>query len=206
MSKRLDLILELINPHSKGVIDVGTDHGYIPVHLAMNDFAGKIIASDINSSPLNTARKNAIDHDVTEKIDFRISDGLTDCHQDEVDTIIIAGLGGEMICDIIDRAEWTMDYRYTIIAQPVTKSEVLRYWLLNNGYSILRELCVTDAGIPYSILKIRYTGINSTYSDAELYVGKSPSKDLIDKVLRSLEKKPESLFYQQIIADLRSMK
>ncbi len=206
MSKRLDCILSLISLHSKGVIDVGTDHGYVPVHLALNDFPGKIIASDINNAPLNMARQNAVVHDVSDAIDFRISDGLSECHPDEVDTIIIAGLGGDMICDIIDRAEWTMDYGYTIIAQPVTKPEVLRYWLVNNGYSILQDICVTDTGIPYSILKIRYTGVNSTYSDAELFVGKAPSGELTDKVLKSLEKKPESFFYRQIITELRSMK
>ena len=201
MNKRLKLIADLITD-SFGVIDVGTDHGYLPISLRKNGFIGKLIASDINKEPLSVARENAFDYGCTD-IDFQLSDGLDSCDPNEIDTIVIAGLGGDLICEILDRAEWTMDSRFHIIAQPMTKAEILRFWLVNNGYFIENEYPVNDRGREYSILSIRYRGLNQKYSDAELFIGKNPSKGFINKTIRMLSKKPYSPFYETIINDLR---
>ena len=153
-----------------GVIDVGTDHGYLPAHLAKNGFSGNIIASDINSLPLQTAVNTARAEGVEDRICFILSDGLENCPPDAVDTIVIAGMGGDTICGILDRAEWCMNEKYQLLLQPVTKAEILRFWLAYNGFDFVDEIAVEDSGIIYQIISARY-GTGVSLSDAELFIG-----------------------------------
>ena len=169
MNKRLQAIYSLIC-HGKGVVDVGTDHGYIPVALAQNGYGGKIIASDIRSGPLQAARSSAESAGVEDKIDFLLSDGLDGCEKSAIDTIVIAGMGGDTICGILDRAEWCMTPDYTLILQPMTKAEVVRYWLAYNGYEFLDEVLVKDGGIIYQVIRARIKE-NTSLSLAELFTG-----------------------------------
>ena len=83
---------------------------------------------------------------------------------------MIAGMGGDTICGILDRAEWCMTPDYTLILQPVTKAEVVRYWLAYNGYEFLDEVLVRDGGIIYQIIRSRIKE-NTPLSLAELYTG-----------------------------------
>lgn len=169
MNKRLQAIYSLIC-QGRGVVDVGTDHGYIPVVLAQNGYAGKIIASDIRSGPLQAARSSAESAGVEEKIDFLLCDGLDGCEKSAIDTIVIAGMGGDTICGILDRAEWCMTPDYTLILQPMTKAEVVRYWLAYNGYEFLDEVLVKDGGIIYQVFRARIKE-NTSLSLAELFTG-----------------------------------
>ena len=100
MNKRLQIISEYIS--NKGFVDVGTDHGYLPIHMAENGYKGKIFASDVNADPLNKAIHNANDAGVSDKIDFFLCDGLEKCPRDEIDTIVVAGMGGDMIVKILN--------------------------------------------------------------------------------------------------------
>ncbi len=170
MNRRLAAILDEIQDGT-GVIDVGTDHGYLPAALAKRGYPGNIIASDINEGPLNAAKTTADNEGLTDRIKFLLCDGLSACDPETVDTIVIAGMGGDLICRILDQAEWTMDARYTMILQPMTKAEVLRYWLSNNEYGILSEHLVEDNNKIYSILTVRFGGYCPSLSDAELFLG-----------------------------------
>ena len=169
MNKRLKLITKHITG-AVGVIDVGTDHGYLPIALAECGYKGNIIASDINSDPLNKAIYNATQAGLYGKIQFRLSDGLSGCCPEEVDTIVIAGMGGDTICGILDRAEWCMAENYKLILQPMTKAEILRYWLINNGFVIRSEERVKENGTIYQIIVTSFED-NSTLTDAELFTG-----------------------------------
>ena len=153
-----------------GLIDVGTDHGYLPVWLAKNGYSGRLFASDINPGPLASARKTAREAAQEYRIRFLLCDGLEKCPPDEIDTIVIAGMGGDLICDILDRAEWCLNGSYTLILQPMTKAEVLRYWLINNGFFLTDERLVRDGAFLYQIIKARFSE-NMSLSDAELYSG-----------------------------------
>ncbi len=170
MNKRLEAIYDLIED-GRGVIDVGTDHGYIPAALAKNGYSGQIIASDINAGPLESARRTALNSGVQDKIQFVLCDGLEGCDPKAVDTIVIAGMGGDTICGILDGAEWCMTPEYTLILQPMTKAEVVRYWLAYNGYEFLNEELVKDSGTIYQIIRAR-TRENTRLSNAELFTGK----------------------------------
>ena len=169
MDKRLEKIAQMIQ-NGRGVADVGTDHGFLPVRLARNGYTGRLFASDINPGPLSAARRSAEAAGAEDRIEFLLCDGLEDCPRDEIDTIVIAGMGGDAICGILDRAEWCMDGGYTLLLQPMTKAEVLRYWLVNNGFRLTREAIVPDGRAFYQIIEARCAG-NMPLSDAELFVG-----------------------------------
>ena len=169
MNKRLETIADMVR-NGRGLIDVGTDHGYLPVWLARRGYTGFLYASDINASPLASARKTAREALVEDRIEFLLCDGLDGCPPEKIDTIVIAGMGGDLICRILDRAEWCLNEAYTLILQPMTKAEVLRYWLVNNGFSLQEERIVCDGGKLYQVILSRYTG-NMSLNDAELFAG-----------------------------------
>ncbi len=170
MNKRLELIASIL-PHGRGFADVGTDHGYLPVYMAQHGYSGKIIASDINEGPLSTAVASARQAGVEDRICFRLCDGLDGCGSEELDTVVIAGMGGDTICGILDRADWVMSRDILPILQPMTKAEVLRYWLTNNDFAICGEWLIEENGEIYQILSARF-GARTPLSDAELFTGK----------------------------------
>lgn len=170
MSKRLDKIASFIEP-GLGVADVGTDHGYIPVMLCRRGYEGNIIATDINEGPLNKARMSLLKAGFADKVELLLCDGLDACNPDLVNTIIVAGMGGDTIAGILDRAEWCAREDVRLILQPVTKAEILRYWLINNDFCITDESFVKENGTIYQIICAKQ-GKSESYSDAELFIGK----------------------------------
>ena len=172
MDQRLLNIFDLIDHNARGVCDVGTDHGLIPINLALNGFSGDLIATDINEGPLRRAMENARSHSVYERITFCRFDGLPACLSAKFDTAVIAGMGGDLICSILDRADWIFSENYVLILQPMSKPEVLRYYLVNNGFDISDDVLAEDNGRTYQIIRCRFTGVNDHYADAELYLGK----------------------------------
>ena len=194
MEQRLSCIYALIRS-GRGVIDVGTDHGYLPVRLACEGYPGRIYASDLREGPLAAARRSAEQSGVSDRIRFLLSDGLEGCPPGEVDTIVIAGMGGDTICGILDRAEWCMDPAYRLILQPMTKAEVLRYWLCNNGFTVEEERLVEEGDTIYQIICAVFSGHNETLSDAELWIGKRGLADpvvyqkAVDLEIRRIERR-----------------
>ena len=169
MNKRLQAIEALVRP-GRGLIDVGTDHGYLPVSLARHGYPGTLIASDLREGPLNAARRSAAQSGLGERICFVLADGLDGCDPAAIDTIVVAGMGGDTVCGILDRADWCLDPRYRLILQPMTRAEVLRFWLTNNGFVIEEERLVEDAGEIYAILTARFGG-EMRLTDGELFTG-----------------------------------
>ena len=101
LSKRLNWIIEKLDK-VEIIMDVGTDHGYIPIYLVKNNIAKKVIASDINKEPLKKAKINASLDGVLDKIDLRLGGGLSPLKNREAEAVIIAGMGGNLIRDILE--------------------------------------------------------------------------------------------------------
>ena len=197
--KRLEKILSMIDSRI-GVADVGTDHGFLPVSLALQGYCGNLFATDIHAAPLEAAKRAAEEAGVKDRIRFCLTDGLDGIDPRMLDTIVIAGLGGDVICSILDRAEWTMDPAYRMILQPMTKAEVLRFWLCNNGYEIPAEHLVQENGRIFRILSVRFSGDNTPMTDAELYLGKTSLTEredcygqLLEQEIERMRKKTEGL-------------
>ena len=172
LSKRLEKIARLI-PLSGGVVDIGTDHGHLPVWLAQNGHSGKLTATDIKKGPLSVARKTAARFGQARRLDFVLCDGLSGIDASDFGTIVIAGMGGETIAHILSEAPWTRDSSrpLMLILQPMTKSQLLRLWLFENGYEVLSESLVEDGRIFEIICATGARGFPLPYSPAELLTG-----------------------------------
>lgn len=163
-------------PRGARLADVGTDHGYLPVMLLQRRLIQSAIASDINEEPLSHARRTAAEYGVTEGIEFRLCNGLSAIGADEVDTVVIAGMGGEMIINILSTAPWELKSDITLLLQPMTKPEILRAWLVTNGYKITRERLVRDKGVLYAVI-IATAGESAAISMAQAYCGVETAHD-----------------------------
>ena len=168
LQPRLHAIADLV-PDGARLVDVGTDHGFIPVSLLLADRIRSAIASDIGAAPLDHARRTADKYDVASQMDFRLCDGLSAIAPDEVDTIVIAGMGGDNIASILSAAPWTKDGALLLL-QPMSKAEVLRRYLPENGYKVVAEQLVADKGVIYPILSVR-GGEMPAASESQAYGG-----------------------------------
>lgn len=167
LQPRLQMLANLV-PQGTVVADIGTDHGYLPVWLLQEGRIKHAIASDINARPLDHARQTAAEYGVDGQIEFRLCSGL-DCYTPgEADTIVIAGMGGETIVSILESAPWTR--RAYLLLQPMTKTEYLRTWLADKGYSFTAEQLVFDKDFLYPILCVT-GGESRALTEAEAYGG-----------------------------------
>lgn len=154
MGPRLRAIAALAPDDCACLADIGTDHGYIPVSLLLEGRIGRAVAADIGPLPLEHARRTAALYGVTGTIDFRLGDGLAVLTPGEADTIIIAGMGGDAITGILSAAPWSRDGPLLLL-QPMSRAEVLRAWLPENGYAVLHEELAQDKGVLYPIFSVR---------------------------------------------------
>jgi len=158
-------------PVGARVVDIGTDHAFLPIYLIESKIATKAIASDVRIGPLSVARNNIKKSATGENIDLRLSDGLDEIGCEEVDTVIIAGVGGELITDIINRAKWLKDSKYKLILQPMSSAMELRKFLSENNFQIHKELAVISVGRIYSIIEAVYTGKECRNDPLFCYIG-----------------------------------
>lgn len=150
LSKRLAAAASLLEG-TGCVLDVGTDHGYLPVWLAQRGTAARIAASDLRKGPLFRAMQSAEEYGVAEKIEFFLSDGLRSIDSG-FDEIVAAGMGGETVISILEPAPWTKNVR--LILQPQSKQEELCAWLMEHGYRPLDALLAEEGGKLYTILAV----------------------------------------------------
>lgn len=173
LQPRLALLASLV-PEGASLADVGTDHGYLPVYLLQKGSITHAVASDINALPLEHARRTAGEYGVTEGIEFRLCAGLDAIAPQEADTVAIAGMGGETIIEILKNAPWTREK--TLLLQPMTKPEVLRVWLTENGYAITQEHLVRDKDTLYAVLTAT-GGESAPLTGAQAYCGIASQHD-----------------------------
>ena len=170
LSKRLQTIADFVKKDAV-VADIGTDHAHIPIYLIKNNIISKAYACDINKGPLEKAEEN-INYYGVKNIELRLSNGLEKLKTDEADTFIIAGMGGELIIDILDRGQGFFDKKNTFILSPHTKIEEVRNYLLRKGLKILKEDMCIDEGKFYTVMEAVYTGKTFSYTKGELLFGK----------------------------------
>lgn len=156
LSKRLSLIGSLVQAGSS-VCDVGTDHGYLPAFLYKSGKCKSVCATDIRKKPLENARRN-LEKSGAGGVKLYLCDGLDSISRDMADTVIIAGMGGEVISGIIDRAPFLRDYTVTLILQPTTSADKLRDYLSAEGFVVVFERAVSENGKIYAVSKCHYCG------------------------------------------------
>ncbi len=174
-SVRLSTIEALI-PKGVRVADIGTDHGHLPISLIKSGRCERVIACDIREKPLDNAREN-IKKTATEGIELRLGDGLSPVLPCEVDYIVIAGMGGEVISGILEAADWVKAPEYTLLLQPMTSADALRRYLSENLFEIKSESAVFDAGKLYTVIETVYSGEAQPTGEAFYRIGKLDSAD-----------------------------
>jgi len=153
LPQRLKVIVDYIE-EGAAVIDVGSDHGLLPIFLAQHGSFQRLTAADVSNDSLNSARRNIKKYGMSDKIELMVADGLSEVTPNDVDTIVISGLGGETIRDILKKAPWTISSDISLILQPQSKIDVLCNFLYNGGYSIKETQVVLDRGRRYTVIKI----------------------------------------------------
>lgn len=171
LSLRLKTIASLV-PYGARVCDIGTDHAYLAIELTESGIAKSVIAADICEKPLENARKN-IEKFSAVSVELRLCDGLSGISPNEVDTVIIAGIGGEVISGILERGRDVAENEGTkLILQPTTSPEALRHFLCENGFEIIKELPICENGKLYSVLLSAYSGVRTSPEISFYYHGK----------------------------------
>ena len=143
-------------PAGARVADVGADHGYLGIELLRSGRASFVHASELRAGPLSRAMANAARFGVAERMRFSQADGLQAVDPKEVDTIVCAGMGGDLIAHIVADCAWVRDPRYLLILQPQSSGADLRRRLAELGFGIEKETLVRDGGFLYQVLCVRF--------------------------------------------------
>lgn len=198
LDNRLMAIADLVQK-DKIFADIGTDHAYLPVYLVEKGIVKKAIAADLRVGPLDNARDAVVSYGYESQIELRLSDGLDNFKENEVEEIAVAGMGGLLISEFINRTEWLKNENVHLILQPMTHVEELRKTLFDNGFVIDKEVVAKDGDKLYIILSVYYYEGQTAYTDFDLIVGKLPynddslSKEYLTKIYNKYLKKLQAL-------------
>lgn len=168
VSKRIEFIINSLEEVNT-LADIGTDHGYVPLLALEKGLCSKAIASDINKDPLDKAKLNAVLEGIGDELEFRLGGGFAPLNENEANEVVIAGMGGNLIRDILEadiNKVKTVDY---LILLPAQNPEVLREYLYKNNYEIISEDICLDEGIYYELFKVKYSEGQSTELDSIYY-------------------------------------
>ena len=168
MPPRLDAIAAWV-PDGAKLADVGTDHALLPLWLLKKEKIRSAVATDINELPLRRAQANA-EKAEEDRIRFVLCDGLAGVDPQEADTVVIAGLGGENIADILRRSPWSCRDGITLILQPMSRTEILCRSFFELGLKLEREQLVEDTGRVYPIFQLS-RGEMQPWKSGEYYTG-----------------------------------
>lgn len=177
LGPRLLKIASLI-PKGETLADVGTDHGYIPLYLFQNNIISHAVAMDVNPMPLKRAQDNICAAGYGDKCEFRLSDGLEKLSEGEVTSIVIAGMGGLLMMDIISKGKSVINSKTKLFLQPMIAAPELRLFLFKNGFAIENEYLVQEENKFYNIICAR-RGV-SEYNEEDIYIGRNTQKNSPD--------------------------
>ena len=174
INKRLLAAADFV-PQDAILADIGSDHAYLPIHLAQTGRIQRALASDINLGPVEAARKNIISYGVSDKVIAQRSDGLDGVESFAPDCITVLGMGGELIVRIIDRAPWVRNKKIRLILQPMTHGEILSRYLCEQGFEIVDETILREGERDdriYRIIVAEFDGVKRELTDVEHYIGR----------------------------------
>lgn len=139
--------------------DVGTDHGYIPIYLLQEKRIPGAIAMDINAGPLQRAKEHIGAYGLQDYIETRLSDGVAALTPGEVDTVLIAGMGGGLVMHILEEGKEVCQEAKELVLQPQSELERVRAYLWSNGYVILEENMVLEDEKFYPMMRVAYQNV-----------------------------------------------
>ena len=191
--------MELVRPGSR-VADIGTDHAYLPIELVKRGISPTVIAADVREGPLRMARRNIERAGLGKQIETVLSDGLAEIAESRYDDLVICGMGGDTIVQILEAAELKNPEK-RLILQPQSVSDRLRAYLYRTGHEILCERFVWDMGKLYLLLCAQFTGecregdaFDCLISPAARRERPAGYTDYLEHLLKKLSKRRAGLF------------
>ena len=183
ISKRLELVASFV-PQGAILLDVGSDHAYLPIELIERGKIESAIAGEVVEGPYQSAVKNVEAHGLKEKIQVRLANGLAAFEEgDQVSVITIAGMGGRLIARILEEGLEKLSNVRRLILQPNNREDDLRIWLQANGFQIVAESILEEAGKFYEILVVEAGQMKLSASDVRfgLFLSKELSPVFVQK-------------------------
>lgn len=165
LSTRLQKIADFI-PENTIVGDIGTDHGHIPIYLIKNNVSKRVIATDISQNSLEKIIEFVKINNYDKDIDIRLGDGLETILPFEIDTVVIAGMGGLLIRDILDKDKKKANTITHFILQPNIASKELRKYLYENNFEIIDEGLIKEGDKFYEVI---YAKKGKAYIHKDIY-------------------------------------
>ena len=183
ISKRLELVASFV-PQGAILLDVGSDHAYLPIELVEKGQIKGAIAGEVVEGPYQSAVKNVEAHGLKEKIQVRLANGLAAFEEaDQVSVITIAGMGGRLIARILEEGLDKLANVERLILQPNNREDDLRIWLQDNGFQIVAESILEEAGKFYEILVVEAGKMKLSASDVRFgpFLSKEVSPVFVQK-------------------------
>jgi len=167
LTPRLQTVLSKVS--GKTAADIGTDHAYIPIELLKQGRITRAIACDINEGPLKIAAENVKNNNLSDKIELRLANGISKLEYEEVETVIIAGMGGVLISEILDSEEAKSHSYKEFVLQPMNSQSELRKYLSEHNFKVLEEDIAVEGFKVYNILVV-CTGSGDKYTEFESHI------------------------------------
>ena len=190
ISKRLELVASFV-PQGTILLDVGSDHAYLPIELVERGQIESAIAGEVVEGPYQSAVKNVEAHGLKEKIQVRLANGLAAFEEgDQVSVITIAGMGGRLIARILEEGLDKLANVERLVLQPNNREDDLRIWLQENGFQIVAESILEEAGKFYEILVVEVGQMKLSASDVRFgpFLSKEVSPVFVQKWQKEAEK------------------
>ena len=171
MNLRLSTLAQMVDQGAR-IADIGTDHAYLPIKLVKEGKVDFAIASDVAAGPLENAEKDIIGAGLKNKIETRLGSGLeTINNEDRIDTVVIAGMGGKLMTNILSEA-WSKNFYYaTLILEPNVGEPGVREWLSAHKYQIINEKIIAEAGHIYELIKAQKVVNTINLTDRQKFFG-----------------------------------
>ena len=193
ISKRLEMVASFV-PHGSILLDVGSDHAYLPIELVERGQIKSAIAGEVVEGPYQSAVKNVESHGLKEKIQVRLANGLAAFEEtDQVSVITIAGMGGCLIATILEEGLGKLANVERLILQPNNREDDLRIWLQDHGFQIVDESILEEAGKFYEILVVEAGQMKLSASDIRF--GPFLSKEVSPVFVQKWQKEATKLEY-----------
>lgn len=194
----------MVDPGSR-VADIGTDHAYLPIELVKNGRINYAIASDVAEGPLENAKTDIAAAGLTEQIETRLGSGLeTITPADKINTVVIAGMGGKLMTDILDTA-WNKENQFkTLVLEPNIGEAGVRNWLMMHNYQIVAEKLIAEAGHTYELIKANLTTQKYELTEKEIFFGPFIVKEKNPVFYQKWQ--GQLAYYQKLLVNLNKAK
>lgn len=190
LSKRLQRCADYIGCANR-IADIGCDHGYLGISLLKNGQAKSVIAADIRPMPLQAAKENAKRFGFDEQMEFFLSDGAAAIPRD-FDVMVCAGMGADTMISIIENAPWLKSTSYRLVLQCQSKTAMLRKYLNENGFSIVRESALKDGRFLYTVMEVVFKQ-EAPFTPGQCHFSPALAKELTEENIA---------YYRQVVTRL----